>query len=344
MMGLGLVLGAGVAGAGPSSGAATPKKYKIVLINHYLGNDWRPVMMKSAEVLAKKAPLKSRVASLRLINTENTPAAESAAIESAILEKPDLILALAASPTAVNSAFKRACAAGITVITFDSLATEPCVWKHGVPFPELGTAWATWLMNQIGGKGTIFRDMGLEGAAPSAQWNKTINAVLKKYPNVKQRTYWGRFACGDETSAVTQLLTGTPDVVGVLSAADGGCAIRVFARQGRKPVPTTGWSYNRPLAECEKGNVPCLLASSPTWISGSAMRLGIDILDGKIKGKPRFIPLHAPMYTNTKTAFVNKVGPRRPIKGVALPGYAEGLSLPLSPPWAKLTPGEVVKR
>lgn len=324
------------------SGGGSGEKYKVVVLNSYLGNTWRPVMIKTAEVLSKKPPLSESISSTKIVNTENTPAAEAAALQSITLEEPDLVVIDAASPTAVNSAIQEACSAGITVVTFDQLAEAPCAWKIGVPFKQIGTAWASWIAEEIGGKGKIIRDEGLEGAPASQESNEGINEVLKENPAISQVTFFGKYAPGDETSGVTQLASSNPDVVGVLTQAYGGYAIKVMKETTGKTVPTAGWSYNVSLEQCEKTKTPCLLVSSPTWVVGSAMKLGIEVLNGEVTGEPKFVPLETPIFTNTKTKFINEVGPVEELEGASLKGKNEGLMLPLSPPWAELTAEEVL--
>ncbi len=319
-------------------------EYDVVVLNSYLGNTWRPVMIKTAEVLSEKAPLDESIGSTKVVNTENTPAAQAAALQSITLEEPDIVVIDAASPTAINSAIQEACNAGIVVVTFDQLAEAPCAWKIGVPFKQIGTAWASWIAEEIGGKGTILRDEGLEGAPASQESNEGIDAVLAENPGIEQVTFFGKYAPGDETSSVTQLASSNSDLAGVLSQAYGGYAIKAMKEGTGKTVPTTGWSYNVSLEQCEKTKTPCLLVSSPTWVVGSAMKLGIEVLEEEVTGEPKFVPLETPVYTNTDTEFINEVGPVEELDGVAIPNANEGLMLPLSPPWAELSADEVLAK
>ncbi len=332
------------AGGEEEASAGGGGEYSVVVLNSYLGNTWRPVMIKTAEVLAEKAPLDESISSIKIVNTENTPAAQAAALQSITLDKPDLVVLDAASPTAVNAAIQQACTAGIVVVGFDQLPEAPCAWKIGVPFKQIGTAWASWLASEIGGKGQIIRDEGLEGAPASQESNEGIDAVLEENPGIEEVTFFGKYAPGDETSGVTQLASSNPNVNGVLSQAYGGYAIKVMSEGGSKPVPTTGWSYNVSLEQCEKTKTPCLMVSSPTWVVGSAMKLGIEVLNEEMTGEPKFVALETPVFTNTKTKFTNEVGPVEELDGAALKGANEGLMLPISPPWAELTPEEVLSK
>jgi ribose transport system substrate-binding protein len=301
-------------------------------------------MERSAELLAQMPPLKGRIASLRIVNTENSASAENAALNSAILTKPDLILFDAASAAASNQAIQAACAAGITVVSFDVLVTAPCAWKIGVPFYDEGHGFAEWMAKTIGGKGTIFMDLGTAGAKSSGDWNNGANAVFAKYPGIKVYTFYGNFSPGGEQSAVATLLTAHPNVDGILTQDYGAYSLYALAQAHHAMVPVTGYSYNESLLACLKYKVACLFHSSPTWVSGEAMRLGIDVLDGKVKGTPHFTALPAPWFRSNTVAFSQSIGPVYTVKDSAQPSLAGGIMLPLSPAWATLKAADVMTK
>jgi len=51
-----------------------------------------------------------------------------------ILKQVDAIAINAASPPALNGVIEKACAAGIKVIAFDSIASSPCCYKLDFDF------------------------------------------------------------------------------------------------------------------------------------------------------------------------------------------------------------------
>lgn len=330
-----------VRAAPPMAGA---NAYHVVLMNNFMGNTWRPIMERSAELLAQQPPLKGRIAGLRIVNTDNSAPAENAALNSVILTKPDLILFDAASASASNQAVESACQAGIKVVSFDVLVTAPCAWKIGVPFYNEGLGFADWMAKTIHGHGTILMDLGTAGAKSSGDWNNGAQSILKKYPGIHVYTFYANFSPGGEQAAVSTLITAHPDVDGILTQDYGAYSLYALARAHHKMVPVTGYAYNESLLACLKYKVPCLFHSSPTWVSGSAMRLGVDVLDGKMKGSPHFVPLPAPWFESNKVHFANTIGPVYTVQASAQPKLSGGIQLPLSPSWATLKASDVMSK
>src|SRR5207247_10260387 len=63
---------------------------------------------------------------------------QAAQIQNLILQNYDAIVINASSPDALNGAVKQACDAGITVVSFDGIVTEPCAWRVVVDFKDMG--------------------------------------------------------------------------------------------------------------------------------------------------------------------------------------------------------------
>ncbi len=63
---------------------------------------------------------------------------QAAQIQNLILQGYDAIVINASSPDALNGAIKQACDAGIVVVSFDGIVTEPCAWRVVVDFKDMG--------------------------------------------------------------------------------------------------------------------------------------------------------------------------------------------------------------
>lgn len=327
---------------GTSSGAAAEgKQYDVVLLNSFLGNTWRPIMIKTAEVLAERPPLQERVKSFKVVNSDNSPQSANAALRSIIATKPDILLVDAVNPTAQNQAIEAACKAGIVVVTFDVIASAPCAWKVGLDWAKIGGTLADWMANAVDGQGTVFVDRGLAGSGEFEAFGKAVDDTLAKHPGIKTYEYTANVTPGGEQNGVTSLLSAHPDVAGILAASYGGYAIDAMKKAGKTPVPTTGWSYNLSIERCEQNQVACALPSSPTWVSGEAMKLGLDVADGKESGEPRLVTLDVPIMTSGDVEFNNQLGEQKPLAGQSIDGNG-GIMLPLSPPWAELEPSDVL--
>jgi len=322
-------------GSGASSGQAQGAKLEAILLNPFIGNDWRPQMQKYATAVVSHPPLNGRYSSVRVVTTQNNdPALQAPALQSAILEKPDVIVMIAASQTATNGLIARACSSGILVVGFDTYPTAPCAWKLAPDWTAVGRAWADWVARSIGGEGKVFVDRGVPGNAGSILQNKGIDEVLKKYPKIKTYTYLGKFSPGEETKAVSQLLAAHPDVKGIISTA---YAAQDAQRKAGIHVPSTGFTYPSAMDSCLKNKNPCFLVGVPPWISGEALKLATDIKARRVTGKPRFVPFLVPLFFNrSKIKPITKNLGASYLLSKEFPNAPKGAFLPVSPPWTKI--------
>ncbi len=331
-----------VSGGAPAQ-ADEQKAYTAVLVNNFMGNSWRALMERSAQLLITQPPLKGRIKDLRIINTDNTAAAQNTVISNIILDKPDILLLEAASTTASNQVIQQACDAGIVVVTYDQLAEAPCAWKLAPDFHEVGQVEAKWLVKQMGGKGKVFLDLGLPGASPAIDAARGANEVFGQHPDIKVVTYYSKFTPGEEQAQVASLLPAHPDVTGILTLQAAAYALDALKAAGHAPVPITGYSFAEGILKCHAEKLTCLFKSVPAWVSASALMLAVDVLDGKRENKPGMVFMETPWITNTDMKGIYD-GPA-PVMTLdeAAVNLQPGTMLPLSPPWAKLDLQEVLK-
>ncbi|HWE64864.1 MAG TPA: substrate-binding domain-containing protein [Chloroflexota bacterium] len=316
------------------------KSYTFYLSNSFVGNDWRVQMENEARVLAQKPPMSGRV-TLKIINTDNTVAAQLASLNNIIQTHPDAILVDASSPDALNSALSRACSQGILVLSFDQVVTDSCAWKLESNWPTMAHALAQWMALTLHGKGNVLIDRGLAGAPISQLLYNAYTSVLGKYPNIHTVGYFnGNYALGPEQSGVAGQLAAHPNVDGILTQGYGTGALAALKNAGHKLVPVTAFSYNGSLVGCQQMGATCILGSNPAWLSGLAMKTALDVLDGKTPNKPRHILLQTPLFANNHV-----IVPGSPITQIklgvnAFPKLPAGLTIPFSPPWTSVTPAE----
>jgi ribose transport system substrate-binding protein len=320
------------------------KKYTIYLSNNFLGNDWRQQMERVAKVSVSKGPLAGRV-DLRIENVENTVQAQLNSLNNIIGRKPDALLIDAGSATALTPTIKRACAAGILVITFDQVVNTPCAYQVQSNWSAIPRVQAAWMAKQLGGKGSVFMDLGLAGAPISKQIADGYRAVLAKYPNIKViGTFNGSYALGPEQSGVASLLSAHPNVDGIFTQGYGSGALKALAQAGHKPVPVTGFSYNSSAVDCAKiAGAKCILGANPAYLSSEAIRLAVNVLDGKTPKKPANIFLYTPYLTTNVTKITGwgyATQQKIVLNKTAFPKLAPGLTLPVTPSWVNITPSE----
>lgn len=340
---LAIAAAAAMVGLGATHGFAADK-YTIYLSNNFVGNDWRQQMIRVAELAVTKPPLAGRV-DLKVENVENTVQAQLNSLNNIIRAKPDAILIDAGSDTALNPTIKKACDAGIVVVSFDQVVTEECAYALESDWDRIPAVLAEWMAKTLGGKGKVFVDRGLAGAPISARLQEGYENVLKKYPDIEVIGYYnGEYALGPEQAGVASLLAAHPEVDGVLTQGYGTGAMKALQDAGRPIVPVTGFSYNGSGTACvQTEGAKCILGANPGWLGAQAIKLAVDILDGN-KPADRHVlvnadflttdPIESELYPDNDTMQKLEVGK------TAFPDLSPGLTLPISPDWMEITAQE----
>jgi len=349
-----LVIGLAVAGAlaaalavGLTTAASAGKSsfkakhgppYTFVVSNNFLGNDWRPQVEKLATLTSKLAPFKGKV-SVKIVNSQSTNQAQIADLNSIIQTKPDAIMLIPGSSTALNPTIRRACNAGILVFTISAPVTEKCVWNVNQDFYGGMTGVGQWMGKVLKNQGSVFVDHGIPGLGISKDIENGFRAGLKQYgPKVKvSGTFNGMYAPGPEQSGISSLLVGNPKVNGVMTQGYCTPVFNAFKQAGKDPVPATCYGYNGELGACAQPGHACAILSGSPVVMQIAMKVALDVLDGKpAPPKSKIIPVPMTLFISaTPKVSVNVPGVKVEFlkKGVNFfPNLPPGLALPYTLP------------
>jgi len=320
-------------------------KYKIVVSNNYMGNEWRPQMENVVKYIANSPKYKNKV-DLQIKNVQLTPTAQIASLQTIIRQKPDAILIDAASATALNPTVALACRQGILVFSFDQAVTAPCAYKLPEAYAVQAHDMVEWLAKAIGGKGNILMDTGLQGIPISEEFVKVWTSTLKtKYPKIKVvGTYSSQYAPGPELQAAPSLVAQNPQIDGVLSGAYQSSIIKALKQANRPLVPMTGLDVNGNEIECAKAKLKCFFFGAPSWVGGLALEHAVALLDKSAsypKNQPYFSTNFVTKQGNFPFHHVQKVQPLT--VGVNYyPKDSPSLITPVTyPPW-KITPKDAL--
>jgi ribose transport system substrate-binding protein len=218
--------------------AADTTKKKIALSNNYAGNSWRQAMLKSWDKVTKEAVAKGVVAQAPSFTTaENQATAQAAQIQNMILQGYDAIVVNAASPTALNGAVKQACDAGIVVVSFDGIVTEPCAYRIAVDFKRLGSMQIDYFASRKL-KGNLLQVRGLAGVFVDDEIHKGTMEQLKKHPEFKHvGSVHGNWTQTVAQKEVAGILSTLPPIAAVATQGGAGFgAAQPFKAAGR-PTP-----------------------------------------------------------------------------------------------------------
>jgi len=271
---------------------------RIALSNNYAGNSWRQAMLESWDEVTSQAVADGIVAEAPAFTTAENQATEQAAqIQNMILEGYDAIVINAASPTALNGAIREACDAGIVVVTFDGIATEPCAWRIEVDFHELGRMQVEFMAGQIPDGGNLLEIRGLAGTSVDDNIHAGIADGVAEYP---QFTIVGEVH-GDWAGDVTQrevagILPSLPEIVGIVTqGGDGYGAAQAFAAAGRDtPLIFMGNRQDELLWWKEQNDAGGYVTQSASIAPGVAtfgFWIAQQILDGAEPPKDVIVPM-----------------------------------------------------
>lgn len=221
------------------SAFADTKDKKIALSNNYAGNSWRQSMLKSWDKVTKPAVEAGIVAAADPFTTsENQVTEQAAQIQNLILQGYDAIVINAASPDALNGVVKQACDAGIVVVSFDGIVTEPCAYRIAVDFAKMGEVQLDYLNDKMKDGGNLLEIRGLAGVFVDDEISKGIHRGVAKYPQFKVAgSVHGDWAQEVAQKAVAGILPSLPEIKGVVTqGGDGYGAAQAFKAAGR-PTP-----------------------------------------------------------------------------------------------------------
>jgi ribose transport system substrate-binding protein len=235
-----LLASAAVAVALSAGALADTKAKKIAFSNNYAGNSWRQAMLKSYDIVTKKAVADGIVAGADVFTTADKEVPTQAAqIQNLILQGYDAIVINASSPDALNGAIKQACDAGIVVVSFDGIVTEPCAWRVVVDFKDMGKQEVEQMAKFQPKGGNLLEIRGLAGTSIDQAIHDGIVEGVKAHPEFKiVNSVEGDWDQTTAQKAVASVLPSLPDVAGIVDqGGDGYGAAQAFAAAG-KPRPT----------------------------------------------------------------------------------------------------------
>jgi ribose transport system substrate-binding protein len=213
---------------------------KIAFSNNYAGNSWRQAMLQSYDLVTKKALADKVVAAADVFTTSDQQVPTQAAqIQNLILQGYNAIVIDAASPDALNGAIKQACDAGMVVVSFDGIVTEPCAYRVVVDFESMGKEEVNQMAKFQPKGGNLLEIRGLAGTSIDDAIHKGILEGIAAHPEFKiVNSVTGNWDQTTAQKAVATVLPSLPDVVGIVDqGGDGYGAAQAFAAAG-KPRPT----------------------------------------------------------------------------------------------------------
>ena len=260
----------------------------IALSNNYAGNSWRQSMLNSWQQTTEQAVKDGVIAGADSFTTAENQATEQAAqIQNLILQGYNAIVINAASPTALNGAVKQACDAGIVVVSFDGIVTEPCAYRISMDFKQSGLDGMDYLAKRFPDGANVLEVRGLAGVSVDGMIHSGVVAGASKHPQLKVvGSVNGNWSQTAAQKAVAGILPSLPKIDAVVAQGDDGYGVaQAFTAAGR-PIPTIMFgNREEELSWWKKqkdanGYQSFSISSAPS-ISSLAFWVAQQLLDGK---------------------------------------------------------------
>jgi ribose transport system substrate-binding protein len=192
---------------------------------------------------------------------------------------------------------KQACDAGIVVVAFDGLVTEPCAYKVTIDLADTyGAEEVRQIAKRLPDGGNILYIRGLAGTSIDDDITRGVQAEIAKHPNLKiVNEVYGNWDQTTAQKAVATVLPSLPKIDAVLDqGGDAYGAAQAFAAAGR-PLPLImlgnrqdelAW-WKQQITE--KGGYDSWSASEAPGMVTFAFWVAQQILDGK--DVPKEVPM-----------------------------------------------------
>jgi ribose transport system substrate-binding protein len=270
---------------------------KIALSNNYAGNSWRQAMLRSWEKVTGQAVSDGVVAAADAFTTaENQVTEQAAQIQNLILQGYDAIVLNAASPEGLNGAVKEACDAGIIVVSFDGVVTEPCAWRIAVDFKQMGKDEVLYLADRLPDGGNLLEIRGLAGVFVDDAISAGIHEGVEETGKFEiVGSVHGDWAQDVAQKAVAGILPSLPDIAGVVTqGGDGYGAAEAFKAAGRDmPIIIMGNRYDELTwwkEQKDANGYETMSVSIAPGVSTLAFWVAQQILDGAEVPKDLTVP------------------------------------------------------
>lgn len=260
-----------------------PGPYTVALCNISVVNSWRVAMVEEFKYEATKY---KDIKQVIVTDANNNVAKQIADMEDLIAKKVDLIV-ITAPPTALIPAVEKAVAAGIPVVSYDSVvASEKVTVKNIADQSEIGEELAKFIVKELKGKGKVAMLTGIAGTTPGQMRYEAAKAVFDKTPGIKVvGQVWTNSAYDIAKRAAENFIAANPDLDAIY--ADGGPsgygAMQAVVEAKKFDIVVVGTGSNGHFnlwKQYKDKGIRSFAIQDPPGDSAVALSLGLKLLHG----------------------------------------------------------------
>jgi ribose transport system substrate-binding protein len=220
----------------------SPPPWTIGYAGTYSGNTWRQESLKRIQQLAKTYQDAGLVDKLIVTDSGGDSARMIQQLDQMLDQGVDAILTTSPPVSAINGELEKIKARNIPFVSIDGDINSPNYIGTGGNMRQAGVDTAQWLVDKLGGKGTIIAVNGIPGIAASDQNWEGAQSVFKNYPDLKVLgPVYGQYTESIAKKEILKLLSTHPEKIdGVwVQGSMEMAAIDALAQTGRPEVPVT---------------------------------------------------------------------------------------------------------
>ena len=276
------------------TGDATPRgaaggPWQIGFSNSFAGNDARQDVIRAMRDQTEAYKKAGLVSGLVETLSDGDVAKHNNQINQLVQQGADAIIDLSPGKDATTRAIDAAGQAGVPVVTMDQPAESDYAVNVTTANYLQSVESAGWMIEQLGGEGTIVTVQGIKGEAGSEIWEESAACMFDQFPEIEiLANIYGSWTEPVAKTEMQKVLTTNPgseiDAVWVQGPGTTG-VIQAFEQTGR-PVPKymTNFGQKAVLAYWRDnlGDVSMYSASQPPYESTvEAYQVMIRVLSGQ---------------------------------------------------------------
>ncbi|GAA0434097.1 substrate-binding domain-containing protein [Leifsonia naganoensis] len=283
------------AGAAGDGGSGKTSGISVALSNGFV-NGWRLTLIDKFAKAADKLKKDGVVSKYTTVNApgENSATEQASQIRSLVLQKPDMLVVIPASSTALVPAVEEACDAGITVLVLDADMKAPCAHVVRNDYAKWGEVSLVPALKAIGGKGDIIINRGVIGSQPEEEFNKRQHEILKDYPDVKVAAEVNGYCDGSTAQKeIVSVLGSLPQIAAVPGCIGGMGVVQAFESAGRQDPVVVFDTDGKSLSFWKERGIDngSFAALTDPGQGVAALYVGLDLLAGKKVPSTVVLPL-----------------------------------------------------